>query len=160
MVYPGQVIWEGTSISEGRGTSQPFEIFGAPFLSIDTINQLIGPISGCVLRPLCFEPTFHKWAKQLCDGFQIHVTYPNLFLPFQTSIKLLWSIWKIHKDRFEWKSPPYEYEYHRLPIDMIFGTSIIREMIEEETPVKDIFNWYNHDTHQFSNIASKFYLYH
>ncbi|MCD4727141.1 MAG: DUF1343 domain-containing protein, partial [Pirellulales bacterium] len=88
MVYPGQVIWEGTNISEGRGTTQPFELFGAPFFDTDKLLETLGgPIQpGAVLRPCRFEPTANKWAGVVCNGFQVHVTDPIAFKPYTTSL--------------------------------------------------------------------------
>ena len=87
MVYPGQVLWEGTNISEGRGTTQPFELFGAPFILIDKLLSIMSkiPIKGALLRPVSFEPVSNKWKDKLCKGFQIHITDPTQYNPFITS---------------------------------------------------------------------------
>ncbi len=132
MVYPGQVIWEGTNISEGRGTTQPFELFGAPFLDMDKILSSVGGqrLPGCILRPALFEPTANKWKDAACSGFQIHVTDTSRFRPYETSLKLLAAVIFHHGGRFEWKQPPYEYEFETLPIDLIIGDSEIRQAIE------------------------------
>ncbi|MFH1487481.1 MAG: DUF1343 domain-containing protein [Pseudomonadota bacterium] len=134
-VYPGQVIWEGTNISEGRGTCRPFEIFGAPFLDTGAILEKLSPESqaGCRLQPFSFRPTFHKWAGEICRGFMIHILDPNIFRPYFLSMSLLYHIIKIHGEHFEWKSPPYEYEVEKRPIDMIIGDSSIRRAMEQGT---------------------------
>lgn len=151
MVYPGQVIWEGTNISEGRGTTQPFELFGAPFLDTDRILSFMGGnrLEGCTLRPAVFEPTSNKWKGTPCRGFQIHVTDPARYKPYETSLRLLAAILFHHKDRFEWKTPPYEYEFETLPIDLILGDGELRrkmeagenaaEMLRQCTPEIDAF---------------------
>jgi len=132
MVYPGQVIWEGTNVSEGRGTTQPFEIFGAPFIDIDNLTREFSeaPEPGVCLRPVAFEPTSNKWQGRLCRGFQLHITDPDRYRPYRTTIRLLQAIKRRHPDEFQWKSPPYEYEFEKLPIDLIIGSRLIRRRIE------------------------------
>ena len=131
-VYPGQVIWEGTNLSEGRGTCRPFEIFGAPFLDTSTIKQVLGPDAGagCYLQEYQFRPTFHKWAGELCCGFMIHILDPQAYQPYYTSVALLQAIMELHGRDFAWKQPPYEYEYKKKPIDMIMGNSSLRRGLE------------------------------
>ncbi|MBW2615908.1 MAG: DUF1343 domain-containing protein [Deltaproteobacteria bacterium] len=128
LVYPGQVVWEGTNLSEGRGTCRPFEIFGAPFLDTKTVKQALEPegIEGCYLQEYLFRPTFHKWEGRLCCGFMIHVLDPRVYRPYFTSIAILKAVMQIHRDDLEWKQPPYEYEYKKKPIDMIMGDSSLR----------------------------------
>lgn len=144
MVYPGQVIWEGTNISEGRGTTQPFELFGAPFLATDRLLENIDAalLSGVVLRPVEFEPTSNKWAGHPCKGFQIHVTDPARYAPYALALAFYRAIYRMYPDRFAYKQPPYEYEYERLPMDLILGDRGIRSQIEAGTPLPDIMaNW-------------------
>jgi uncharacterized protein YbbC (DUF1343 family) len=161
MVYPGQVIWEGTNVSEGRGTTQPFEIFGAPYFDPERILSTIGGrhLPGAALRPMAFEPTSNKWAGKPCKGFQIHITDPELFKPYFTSLALLAAVWRHHRDQFEWKSPPYEYEYERLPIDLILGDVAIRQGIEEATDIQTMAKRWEKDMDHFKSIAQKFMLY-
>ena len=131
-VYPGQVLWEGTNLSEGRGTCRPFEMFGAPFLDPCGIIEGLGDKEreGCVLQEISFRPTFHKWQGQLCHGFMIHVTDPLAYRPYALSLALLRETLKLHRRFFTWREPPYEYEYERLPIDLILGDSTLRERLE------------------------------
>ncbi len=140
MVYPGQVIWEGTNISEGRGTTQPFEVFGAPFIDTGKILSFMGGsrLDGCVLRPVVFEPTANKWQDTPCRGFQIHVTDPYRYTPYTTSLQLLSAVIYHHSDCFEWKQPPYEYEFETLPMDLIIGDGQIRREIESGVDAADI----------------------
>ena len=140
MVYPGQVLWEGTNISEGRGTTQPFELFGAPFIDPQRVVDQIeaAHLSGVVLRPVEFEPTSHKWAGQTCRGFQIHVTDPAVFAPVALSLELYRAIYHRYPDAFAYKPPPYEYEYERLPMDLILGDRGVREQIENGVSTADI----------------------
>lgn len=132
MVYPGQVIWEGTNISEGRGTCKPFEIFGAPFLDIHSIRRVLEPRArqGCHLQEYEFRPTFHKWQGQTCRGFMLHILDPRRYRPYLTSLALLRHIVQLHPKAFEWREPPYEYEYQRKPIDLILGASSLRRDLE------------------------------
>jgi uncharacterized protein YbbC (DUF1343 family) len=122
LVYPGQVIWEATNISEGRGTTMPFELFGAPFCRHAEILAGIAatPLPGCHLRPLVFEPVAGKWAGRPCVGFQLHVTDPATYRPYRTSLALLQALARLYPD-FALKPPPYEYEYERLPIHLVLG---------------------------------------
>jgi uncharacterized protein YbbC (DUF1343 family) len=145
MVYPGQVLWEGTNISEGRGTTQPFELFGAPFINPDRLTEKIDGafLEGTVLRPVAFEPTSNKWAGQMCNGFQIHVTDPAAYSPYALSLSLYQAIYHTYRDRFAYKQPPYEYEYDRLPMDLILGDRQIRAQIEAGTPLPDVISAWN-----------------
>ncbi|MBL7177347.1 MAG: DUF1343 domain-containing protein [Desulfobacteraceae bacterium] len=131
-VYPGQVIWEGTNLSEGRGTCRPFEIFGAPFLDVKLIKQSLLPkaTAGCYLQEISFRPTFNKWKGELCSGFMIHILDHRAYRPYFTTIALLKAIIEIHRKDFQWKESPYEYEYEKMPIDMILGDSNLRREIE------------------------------
>ena len=160
MVYPGQVIFEGTNISEGRGTTQPFELSGAPFINEEKIlNRIKSKICGAVLRPVCFQPTSGKWHDQVCHGFQIHVVNPGKFKPYRTSLILLQEIIKLHKDDFQWKQPPYEYEYKKLPIDLILGKSDIRKMIMDMEPIDSMEKSWESELIEFKKVSRKFYLY-
>ncbi|OGP97585.1 MAG: hypothetical protein A2Z39_02050 [Deltaproteobacteria bacterium RBG_19FT_COMBO_46_9] len=131
-VYPGQVIWEGTNLSEGRGTCRPFEIFGAPFLDTKVIRKRLiqEAMEGCHLQEITFRPTFNKWEGKLCKGFMIHVLDYRAYLPYFTSISLLKTIIDSCQGQFQWKEPPYEYEYERMPIDLILGDSELRRRLE------------------------------
>ena len=161
LVYPGQVLWEGTNVSEGRGTTQPFELFGAPFLDPAKILAAldIESMPGIILRPVVFEPTANKWQGQLCRGFQLHITDPDAYRPYDASLRLLQAVIKQHKKEFEWKPPPYEYETRRLPIDLIIGDSGIRNRIESLEPIEKITESWQGDLDEFVRISRKFHLY-
>ena len=161
LVYPGQVIWEGTNISEGRGTTQPFELFGAPFLDTHRILEVMGgcEIDGAILRPVEFEPTSNKWQGQICRGFQIHLTDARRYRSFATSLRLLQALLHCHADRFAWKSPPYEYEYERLPIDLILGDNQIRERLAAQEAVEALEAEWQSDLTAFSEMRRKYLLY-
>ncbi len=132
VVYPGQVLLEGTNVSEGRGTTRPFEIFGAPWIDLARVRARFARrrLPGVVLRDHAFEPTFHKWAGRVCRGFQLHVTDRAAFRPYATTLALLQDIMAEHRDQFAWKQPPYEYVTDRLPIDVLIGDPAVREGVE------------------------------
>ena len=123
LVYPGQVLLEGASLSEGRGTTRPFEIFGAPGLDPWAVAEEVEPnaLAGARLRPLFFEPTFHKYAGQTCGGFQIHVTDADEFRPVRASLALLGAVNRVHPGLWSLRPPPYEYENERRPLDLLLG---------------------------------------
>ncbi|MEE4114494.1 MAG: DUF1343 domain-containing protein [Desulfobacteraceae bacterium] len=161
MVYPGQVIWEGTNISEGRGTTLPFELFGAPFLAPDRLMETIDTrlMSGAVLRPVEYEPTSNKWAGHPCKGFQIHVTDPEVYSPYALSLAFYQAIYQAYPDRFAYKQPPYEYEYERLPMDLILGDRRIRLQIESGTPLRAIMSGWETPLAAYSKMIESLYLY-
>lgn len=161
LVYPGQVLWEGTNVSEGRGTTQPFELFGAPFVDPDRILSSIHPetIPGICLRPTAFEPVAGKWHGQCCHGFQLHVTDRAACRPYTTSLALLQAVRLHHKDRFAWKHPPYEYEYEKRPIDLIIGSRKVRRRLERLDPIDQIAKSWQPDLQNFAENARRFQLY-
>ncbi|HXI02956.1 MAG TPA: DUF1343 domain-containing protein, partial [Candidatus Saccharimonadales bacterium] len=133
MVYPGQVLLEGTNLSEGRGTTRPFEIWGAPWLDTRKFLRRFERrgLRGVVLREHAFEPTFHKYAGELCRGFQIHVTGARSYRPYFTTLAILQDVIAVHPDRFEWRKEPYEYVKDRLPIDVLTGDPAVRIALEK-----------------------------
>ena len=161
LVYPGQVLWEGTNISEGRGTTQPFEIFGAPFLNTAQLEALTPKekLAGVHLRPLAFEPASDKWEKNLCIGFQLHITNTTLYRPYITTIMLIQAVVSAYSDSFQWKSPPYEYEFEKLPFDIITGDPAVRKAIENMDPVEDLEKTWAEDLKCFEEIRRPYLLY-
>jgi len=144
LVYPGQVLLEATNVSEGRGTTRPFELFGASFINApEVINALHKDnLPGCLFREHNFIPTFHKWAGELCGGIQIHVTDPKLFRPVQTTAAFLSVIIKLYGDKFKFKDPPYEYEYDKIPFDILAGDTTMREsLLKGESAEQMRANW-------------------
>ncbi|MBW2144932.1 MAG: DUF1343 domain-containing protein [Deltaproteobacteria bacterium] len=160
-VYPGQVIWEGTNLSEGRGTCRPFEIFGAPYVDTAAIKNRLEPeaAAGCCLQEYSFRPTFNKWQGERCRGFMIHVLDANIYQPYFTSITLLKTIREIHPEDFEWKEPPYEYEYEKKPIDLITGDSSIRRELEAGVPVSIMRDKWQEDLASFVRWRKEYLLY-
>jgi len=125
-VYPGMCLLEGTNISEGRGTTRPFEIFGAPFVNAEKLCGELNALNlpGVFFRENYFQPTFHKFAGELCGGAQLHVIDRETFQPFLTGVEIIKRIRKIHAEHFQWRQPPYEYEWKQLPIEILIGGPI------------------------------------
>lgn len=161
LVYPGQVIWEGTNISEGRGTTRPFEWFGAPFIDARQLKEafLARNLPGVVLREIGFEPTFQKWAGLFCSGFHLHVTDVDRYEPYYCSLCLLQDILSLWPDKFAWREPPYEYEYERLPIDLILGSSDLREKIASGADLEDIKRGWETGVSDFMGVRASCLLY-
>ena len=161
LVYPGNVLLEGTNVSEGRGTTRPFEIIGAPFIDP---YELVGALEkeglpGVIFRPLYFQPTFHKFAAELCGGVQLHVIDRKAFKPVVTGVAIVSAIRRLYPDRFEWKQPPYEYVYDKLPFDVINGSSRLREQIEAGTPVSEIEESWRDGLSDFARRRGSYLLY-
>jgi uncharacterized protein YbbC (DUF1343 family) len=161
LVYPGQVIWEGTNISEGRGTTLPFELLGAPFVDpFHVLDKLAGTKRpGCVLRPLIFEPTSGKWAGQPCSGFHLHVTEPHSFLSYRLSLALLQALLTLYPDEFAYKQPPYEYEYELLPMDLILGDQKIRHALEAGADILELEQSWQEELAEFDTLRHSVFLY-
>jgi uncharacterized protein YbbC (DUF1343 family) len=140
-MYAGTVLLEGTLLSEGRGSTLPLEMFGAPNMDGEKILKEMQKINeqwlrGCLLRPTYFEPTFHKHTGQLCAGLQIHIDHPSYrhdeFYPFRLICGYLKAVRKLYPDFELWKQPPYEYEEEKLPIDILSGDQQLRTWVEDE----------------------------
>ena len=160
-VYPGQVIWEGTNVSEGRGTSLPFELVGAPYWDIEPIERLLErqEFEGCLFRPALFEPTSGKWAGQSCRGFQLHVIEHDLFRPYRISLALYQAIFSLYPEEFRYKEPPYEYEFEKLPMDLILGDRMVREQIEAGVPILELEQQWQAGVDQFLEQRTPYLLY-
>lgn len=140
VVYPGGCLLEATNISEGRGTTKPFEMFGASFIDgwamADRLNK--ARLKGVHFRAIQFQPTFHKFSGEICEGAFVHVTDRQKFRPVLTYIAVLQDLAANYPQNFSWKSPPYEYEFEKLPIDVLAGNSWVREAIESNAPLTAI----------------------
>lgn len=161
-VYPGMCLLEGTNISEGRGTTRPFEIFGAPFIDPDRLIARLDEfgLPGVVFRPLYFLPTFQKYAGVLCGGGQIHPTDRQLFRPFLTAVAILKAVHDLYPGDFAWKQPPYEYEETLLPIDILSGSDRLRREVEEGSSLGPIDEWCSEDAGSFdSRLRLKYLIY-
>jgi len=161
IVYPGTVLFEGTNVSEGRGTTKPFELLGAPWVDAerfaDGMNALGLP--GVHFRPAVIEPTFHKHAHISCGGCQIHVLDRAAFRPVEAGVALIAAFRAADPDGFRWRDPPYEYEHTLLPIDILAGSSELREQIERGTPVREISAAWTESVDAFKKTRERFLLY-
>jgi uncharacterized protein YbbC (DUF1343 family) len=139
-VYPGGCLFEGTNLSEGRGTTRPFEWVGAPYLDAHACAEALDAqrLPGVTFRPARFTPTFHKWAGRLCGGVQIHVTDRARFKPFLTGLAVIATARRLAPRRFAWRRPPYEFERRKLPIDILLGTDSVRRALERGRPLREI----------------------
>jgi uncharacterized protein YbbC (DUF1343 family) len=132
LTYPGMVLLEGTNLSEGRGTTLPFEVFGAPYLAGKPWLQELDrfQLPGVVFREFHFRPTFDKWEGERCVGAMIHVVDETRFRPYQTAVAILSVVKKLAPAEFSWRSPPYEYETQKMPIDILSGSPMLRRAID------------------------------
>jgi uncharacterized protein YbbC (DUF1343 family) len=155
------VLFEGTNVSEGRGTTRPFELVGARGIGAerlaDGMNRLGLP--GVWFRPAVFEPTFHKYAHEACGGCQIHVRDRGTFRPVLTGVALTAAFRAADPGRFAWRDPPYEYEHKKLPFDILAGSSDVREQIEQGVPIPEIGRSWEAGVQEFARIREQFLLY-
>lgn len=138
--YPGGCLLEGTNLSEGRGTTRPFEIFGAPFVDGEALAVALreSRLPGVGFRPLAFRPTFHKFAGQSCRGIQIHVTDRRAFRPYLTGVAILHACRRLLGDAFRWRTEPYEFVAGVPAIDLLTGASAVREGVDAGRPLEEI----------------------
>ena len=161
IVYPGTVLLEGTLLSEGRGTTRPFELVGAPWIDADRFAAAMNALGlpGVYFRPAAFEPTFQKYARQACGGCQIHVIDREAFRPVATGVALMDMFRRFDPERFAWRPPPYEYEHHKLPIDILAGSDLLRRDIESGRPLGDIVESWHADEEGFRRLRETSLLY-
>jgi uncharacterized protein YbbC (DUF1343 family) len=161
IVYPGTVLFEGTLISEGRGTTRPFELIGAPWIDAERLAAALNArgLVGAYFRPAVFEPTFQKHARATCGGCQVHVLDRTVFGPCTAAAALLLECYRADPARFEWRQPPYEYEHTRMPIDILAGSSSLREQIESQVPLEDIVESWEPGLADFAESRQEFLLY-
>jgi uncharacterized protein YbbC (DUF1343 family) len=135
LVYPGQVLLEGTNLSEGRGTTLPFEIVGAPFVDPQRLFNELEPLAlpGLRLRPVRFVPTFDKWQGESCGGVAIHITDPTAVRSVNMTLQILAAVRGLWPAEFAWLPPPYEYEREKMPIDILFGSAKLRHAFASES---------------------------
>jgi uncharacterized protein YbbC (DUF1343 family) len=139
-VYPGQCLLEGTNLSEGRGTTRPFELCGAPWIDAGALAERLRAegLPGVVFRPARFRPTFHKFAGRDCGGVQLHVTDRATFRPVRTGLAVLAALRDLSGKRFAWRTEPYEFVADRPAIDLLFGSARERLALEAGRPAADI----------------------
>jgi uncharacterized protein YbbC (DUF1343 family) len=159
-VYPGGCLIEGTNLSEGRGTTRPFELVGAPFLDG---RRLAGALQrrglrGVTFRAAAFQPAFHKHRGRICQGVQLHVTDAGLFKPFATYLALIIEA-RRQSRLFRWRRPPYEFEWKRLPIDLLAGGDRIRRAIERGMSLERLVRSWRWDLARFARDRQPYLLY-
>lgn len=160
VVYPGQVILEGTNLSEGRGTTRPFEIFGAPYIDPSNVKAALDAeaLKGAILREVEFQPTFNKWAGRRCRGFQIHVIDRKAFRPYRLTLALLSAMIRLYPDHFSWSAPPYEYVHDKLPVEVILGDANLRVQLESGLPVAEMESQWKGGLEEFRRLRAEFLL--
>lgn len=160
-VYPGGCLIEGTNLSEGRGTTRPFELVGAPYLHG---GRLAGALErrgmpGARFRAVTFQPAFHKWAGRACGGVQVHVTDRERFKPFATYVALIIEARRQAPRNFRWRRPPYEFETRRRPMDLLCGGDGIRRAIERGVPLGRIEQGWRRGLTAFARARRLYLLY-
>ncbi len=158
-VYPGMCLIEGTNISEGRGTTKPFEYFGAPWFDCELILEELRELPGCKLRQICFKPQWGKYEGKVCAGFQLHITDRDVYKPVKSAIEIIRAIYRTHPEDFAWRQPPYEFEEEKLPFDILVGNHVIREIIEKGSSTDTIEKACNKGIEEFTGTKRKYELY-
>ncbi|MEO0239426.1 MAG: DUF1343 domain-containing protein [candidate division WOR-3 bacterium] len=162
LLYPGMCLLEATNISEGRGTTRPFEILGAPFINpyelVDALENY--SLEGVYFRPLYFIPTFNKFAGERCGGLQIHIRDKKALKPFKIGVVIIKVIKELYPDHFRWREPPYEYEFKKLPIDILAGSNHLREALDRGDSIEEIETWWKLEGEVFDKeVRSKYLIY-
>ncbi len=160
-VYPGQCLLEGTNLSEGRGTTRPFELCGAPWIDANRLCDRLRDegLAGVAFRPASFRPTFHKFAGQVCGGVQLHVTDRVTFRPVRTGLAVLAALRDLSGERFAWRSEPYEFVADRPAIDLLFGSDRERRALEAGRPAAEIARAWEGEEDAFRQRRREFLLY-
>ncbi|MBL8060186.1 MAG: DUF1343 domain-containing protein [Chthonomonas sp.] len=156
-VYPGMCLLEGTTLSEARGTTRPFLQFGHPEFDSQALCDELNALPGACFRPISYEPTFHKFKEEVCQGAFIHVTDRLAFDSTLAAVAILKYGWRTGACR--WLDPPYEYEYIKLPIDILNGNTWLRIAIEEDTPLDSIAERMHAECRQFEGTRQAAFLY-
>lgn len=161
VVFPATVHLEGTELSEGRGTTLPFFLNGAPFIDpYDWAAELRKfDLPGVAFREAYFQPTFCEFAGQSCGGVQLHITDRDAFKPVITGIAMVKTAYEMYPDHFQWRQNAYEYEYDKNPFDVVCGTDKIRLAIEDRAKVSEIENAWQNTLAEFVGARSKFSIY-
>jgi len=159
--YPGTVLLEGTNLSEGRGTTRPFELVGAPYLDADALVERMSEfeLEGLRLRPCWFEPTFQKHAGELCGGLQVHVEDREAFRPVLFAVALFRAAMDLAPSDFAWREPPYEYEATHPPIDILWGSAELRAALAAGQGPREILEASEAEVAAFSERAAPALIY-
>ena len=161
IVYPGMVLIEGTNLSEGRGTTRPFELFGAPWLDPVALASRLGRarLHGVVFRPCHFEPTFQKHVGALCGGAQLHITDADAFEPVRTAVEIFIAARELAPSDFAWREPPYEYEETLAPIDILWGGAGLRQGVDAGATANEILGGVDRELDAFRKSVERYLLY-
>ncbi len=161
VVYPGTVLLEGTNISEGRGTTKPFELVGAPWADPEKLSADLNGrgLPGVHFRPTLFEPTFHKHAGTPCGGCQIHVTNRAEFRSVETGAHVIHAFRAANPSAFQWRQPPYEYEAVIPPIDILYGSADLRTTIDAGGRIENLCASWREDVAPFLRVRERYLLY-
>jgi uncharacterized protein YbbC (DUF1343 family) len=161
IVYPGSVLMEGTCLSEGRGTTRPFELIGAPFIQSRKYAERLNAIElpGVWFRPVYFQPTFQKWAGEMCGGIQIHVQDREVFKPYLTGLAVIAVARDLYPEFFQWRNPPYEYEHEKLPIEILCGGRTVLDLLEKGASIDQIEQSWARDVESFIKQRHAYLLY-
>ncbi len=161
LVYPGMCLIEATNLSEGRGTTRPFETIGAPFIDPHELalklNEL--QLEGVVFRGHVFRPAFQKWKDQDCGGVQIHIKDRQVFRPVLTGVTLLKTIIDLYPNDFAWRDQPYEFVKEIPAIDLLSGDEMLRKKLEKHAPLKNITDDWEKGYDLFIKKRKKYLLY-
>lgn len=160
-VFPGTVHFEGTQMSEGRGTTRPFELIGAPYVVPEEYAERLNALglSGVYFRGCVFRPTFQKHGNVSCGGVQIHVLDRNSFEPVISGVAMVKVAFDMYPTDFAWKKPPYEYVFDKNPFDVISGTSKLREAMEQGTSLRDLEDSWKPGLESFKETREAYLLY-
>jgi uncharacterized protein YbbC (DUF1343 family) len=160
-VFPGTVHFEGTQLSEGRGTTRPFELVGAPYINPEDYARKLNALDlpGVFFRSCIFRPTFQKHGGVSCGGVQIHVMDREKFMPVITGLAMVKLAYDLYREDFRWKEPPYEYVYDRNPFDVIAGTLSIRQAIEDGSSLETMQAGWKEALDNFKKVREQYLLY-
>jgi uncharacterized protein YbbC (DUF1343 family) len=160
-VFPGTVHFEGTQLSEGRGTTRPFEFVGAPYIVSEEFAADLNNanLPGVYFRSCIFRPTFQKHIGISCGGVQLHVIDRDNFEPVTTGLTMVKVAHDLYPGQFRWKEPPYEYVYDRNPFDVIAGTIKVRQAIEEGSTIAKLQESWKPGLSKFKKLREEFLLY-
>ncbi len=161
LLYPGMCLLEGTNLSEGRGTTMPFELTGAPWIRPDDLAKELNRLDlpGVRFRPAWFQPTFDKWEGHRIGGVQIHLADRREHSPFRTGLEIVRLCLERGGRSFAWKQPPYEYEHRLLPFDILCGSDAIRQALENGSSLDALEQSWTSDLETFEAIRRRHLLY-
>ena len=165
LVYPGQCLLEGTNVSEGRGTTRPFELCGAPWIDSRRLSHEMQRLTdrwglnGIAFRECAFEPTFDKYAGEVCNGLQFHITDRDSYHPLASSVTLLLALKRLYPQHFDWRREPYEFVTDRLAIDLLSGDTGIRELVDANGELPELADEWRKCEREFTERAAPYLLY-